>query len=71
MDESFVAQIDELQKAGAHVRTLSLAEAQAWQRMTKYRQIQSDWGAKQQAQGVDNAKAVLQQVSTIMETSLR
>lgn len=71
MDESFVAQIDELQKAGAHVRTLSLAEAHAWQRMTQYRQIQSDWSAKQQAQGVDNAKAVLQQVSTIMETSLR
>lgn len=70
MDESFNTQIDDLQKAGAKVRTLSLAEAQTWQTMTQYRQIQDAWTAKQQTQGVNNAAAVLQQVSTILAASL-
>lgn len=71
MDASFNTQIDDLQKAGAKVRTLSLAEAQTWQTMTQYRQIQDAWAAKQQTQGVANAAAVLQQVSRVLEASLR
>lgn len=71
MDESFNEQIDDLRKAGAKVRTLSLAEAQAWQTMTQYRQIQDTWAAQQQTKGLENADMVLKRVSSIMSATMR
>ncbi len=71
MDESFNKQIDDLRKAGAKVRTLSLAEAQAWQTMTQYRQIQDTWAAQQQTKGLENADMVLKRVSSIMSATMR
>lgn len=71
MDDSFNTQIKELRDAGAKVRVLSLEEAQTWQTMTKYRQVQEAWVAQQQAKGVENASSVLNKVTLVLNASMR
>lgn len=70
MDDSFDTQIEELQRAGAKVRVLSQQEAHTWQAMTQYREVQAAWIRQQQAQGLSNAAAVLDQLSALLDASL-
>lgn len=66
MDSSFVAMVDDLKQAGAHVRQLSDDEVEAWQTTTRAAEIQADWVGKQEEKGVQEAGVVLRKVQAMM-----
>lgn len=59
MDASFPAQLETLKKDGANVRLLSDEELGAWERMTRYRDVQDAWVRQQVAAGLTEASALM------------
>ncbi|WP_426130905.1 TRAP transporter substrate-binding protein DctP [Pararhizobium sp. PWRC1-1] len=66
MDNSFNAQIKELQDAGATVRVLDKAEAAQWVATTKYQDTQDAWVKTQQSNGTKSVAPVVEKVRSIM-----
>ncbi len=66
MERSFDEQLEDLKKAGASVRVLLPGEVEQFEALTRYREVQSAWAEAQQGKGVENAGAVLAQVTAIM-----
>lgn len=71
MDASFDAQIEDLKKAGAQVRVLSRAEAQAWQTATGYQEVQAAWAKSQQTKGVEGVETTLGKVGALMNAAMK
>ena len=70
MDRSFDAQLEELEKLGATVRTLDDAEVEAFSAGTRYRDVQADWVSVQEKRGVSDAGLVLEKVSAILKEDM-
>lgn len=66
MDRSFDVQVDDLQKAGATVRTLSADEVEQFEAATRYKEVQTAWAEKRHTEGVTDVAAVIGQVTSIM-----
>lgn len=71
MDKSFDAQLDELKKAGANVRTLNNDEVKRWVTTTRYRNIQITWAKHQERNGVAGVRRALTKTRTIMNDFIR
>jgi TRAP-type C4-dicarboxylate transport system substrate-binding protein len=66
MDNSFDAQIQELQDAGATVRVLDKAEIEPWVAATRYQEAQDAWVRSQQSKGNESVGPALKAVRSIM-----
>lgn len=70
MDRSFDTQIAALRQGGATIRVLERKEVQAFQAATRYPQAQAAWASGQESKGLMDARAVLKQVSAILQETL-
>ncbi|MFG6656481.1 TRAP transporter substrate-binding protein DctP [Scandinavium sp. M-37] len=67
LDTSLKAMTETLNQQGAHVTSLTAQQLDAWQRTSRYQQVQADWVAQQQAKGVKNADATLKALSLLLK----
>ena len=67
MGQSFDAQLEDLKKAGANVRTLKIDEVKRWEATTRYRDVQTAWAEDQKSKGVAGAVTTLAKVRSIMD----
>jgi TRAP-type C4-dicarboxylate transport system substrate-binding protein len=70
MDRSFDAQLEELVKLGAKVRTLDTAEVEAFSVATRYPDVQAAWVSEQENSGVSSAGHVVEKVSAILQNAM-
>lgn len=66
MEQSFDNQLEDLKKAGATVRVLTTEEVTQFENATKYKEVQTDWAAEQESNGVENAGRTIAEVTSIM-----
>lgn len=66
MTESFDAQLETLRNAGAHIRVLGTDEITRFAKATRYQDVQDAWAKQKESEGVTNASAVLDDVSSVM-----
>ncbi|WP_159911239.1 ABC transporter substrate-binding protein [Pantoea sp. 18069] len=71
MDASFDVQIEDLRAAGARVRVVGREEALAWQVDTRYQQAQHAWAEQQTANGIHNARSVIDSVAAVLNASMK
>ncbi|WP_312948461.1 TRAP transporter substrate-binding protein DctP [Superficieibacter sp.] len=71
LDDNLTAMVKTLEQGGAHVRYLSNAELNAWQKAIKSPQVRAQWVEKQKSEGVNNAGEVMEKVSALLDETLR
>lgn len=71
MDKSLEAQLEDLRKAGASVRTLTADEVQRWAALTRYEDGQTAWAKDQKTKGVHGIDDVMTKVRKIMGEVMR
>lgn len=71
MNRSFDAQVADLKKAGASVRTLKRKELARWKATTRYPEVQDAWVKQQEAKGTKEVGPVLEKVRSIMNEVMK
>ena len=71
MDSSFDAMTKEMKQEGAKLRFLKRRELNAWEKATKYREIQANWMKEQQGKGVKDAGSTMEKVRAILQDSTK
>ena len=70
MDSSYDAMLEDLKSAGAKVRLLDGAELDAWNKTTKFQQIQAKWILEQEVKGVKDAGPVMEKVRNLLNEAM-
>lgn len=71
MDQSFVAQVDDLKRSGVNIRGLSQTEVKAWEVKSNYRAVQAAWVAQQDANGLKHVAPALKAIDAIMNRVMK
>lgn len=70
LDNNLINMVKTLEQEGTHVRYLTKAELEAWRKAIGYQQEQAQWVAKQKAEGIDNAREVMQKVANLLDRTI-
>ncbi|PSY63913.1 TRAP transporter substrate-binding protein DctP [Escherichia sp. 20412-1] len=70
LDNNLINMVKTLEQEGTHVRYLTKAELEAWRKAIDYQQEQAQWVAKQKAEGIDNAREVMQKVANLLDRTI-
>ena len=66
LDTSLRNMTDSMRQDGASISWLSPAELQKWQQASRYQQVQEQWVAEQEKEGVSDARQIMKQVGTAL-----
>lgn len=70
LDTSLRNMAHSMQQNGASITWLSPAQLQAWQRVSRYQQVQERWVAGQTKQGVSDSGRVMARVTTLLNEAM-
>ncbi|RDR22912.1 TRAP transporter substrate-binding protein DctP [Escherichia marmotae] len=70
LDNNLINMVKTLEQEGTHVRYLTKAELETWRKAIGYQQEQAQWVAKQKAEGIDNAREVMQKVANLLDRTI-
>ena len=71
MDSSFDAQIKDMKKDGAKIRTLKSSELKQWEIDTKYQEVQNAWVKEQEDNGIKDVASTMEKVRVILNESIK
>ena len=71
LDRSFDTMVADMRKEGVKVRLLERKELEAWNATTRYQEAQETWVKAQEAKGVTQARAVMEQVRSLLAAAMQ